>query len=251
MTENQTSQEETENQENTENTQEETENTEGTQEENQEEVNAEDYASESEAKEVDYKEKFSASSREAQRLAEELKAKQKEIDDWVEFVKADPELSEAVSKKSGKVIGGDDRLDKLENELASFKKQQKESTIRAFEGGKRKEGFTFTPDLRKQIGVIAATLEKSMSYDEALELAFIKLNKQGITKKAMEAGKNQAFAQQKANQDATYSTSNSSTSNSKSYKLTKEEQAYVESMPGTAEDKQKFIEFHLSNKQRT
>lgn len=196
-----------------------------------------------------YKKRYSDSSREAQRLAAEVAAKQKEIDEWVEFVQSDPDLAETVKAKSGKTFGKEaDKLVQMEQRLANIEKKEREVIIKSFEIDKKKDGFEFNPDVRKKIGAVAKSLENVMSYDEALEVAFIRVNKDKITQRATDSGKKQAFAQSRTNSEAIYTTSNSAQGGSKTYTLTKEEQAYVENMPGTPEEKQKFIEFHLKNK---
>lgn len=197
-----------------------------------------------------YKKRYSDSSREAQRLAAEVAAKQKEIDEWVEFVQSDPDLAETVKAKSGKTFGKEaDKLVQMEQRLASIEKKEREVLIKSFEIDKKKDGFEFNPDVRKKIGAIAKSLEGAMTYDEALEVAFIRINKDKITQKASDTGKKQAFAQSKANSEAIYTTSNSTQGGSKTYTLTKEEQDYFEKMPVSPEKKKEHIEAYLRDKQ--
>jgi|GEM_PF-6219962 len=195
-----------------------------------------------------FKKRYADSSREAQRLAKEVEAKQKEIDDWVQFVESDPELAEAVKNKTGKPFGKEvEKLTQLETRLANIEKKERELTIKSFESDKKALGFVFNHDVRRQIGEIAKNLESvDVPYEEALEIAYIRLNKTGIVKQATESGKKQAFAQSKVNSEATYTTSNSAQNGTQSFNLSKEEQEYIKNMPGTPEEKKRFIEFHKS-----
>ena len=191
---------------------------------------------------ADFKKRYSDSSREAQRLAGTVKEKQAEIDEWVELVKANPELQKVVREKTGKDLGGKD-LSKIENRLANIERQNQNKSIQDFEVGK-----DITPKLREKMKPLVSVLVGSMPLSEALDIAYLKVNPDGATKLAEESGKRKALAQSKTNKDATYTTSNSSKVGNKTYNMTQEEQDYVDNMPGNPEEKQQFIEFHYQKK---
>jgi len=208
-----------------------------------------DNTSKTEDDDEGYKKRYSDSSREAQRLAEEVKAKQKEIDEWIEFVKSDPELAKTVSEKSGKKFDNSDKeISEIKGRLANIEKKETELSIKTFESDKKALGYKFTPENRKQIGAIANTLRKVMPYDEALEVAFIRTNKDTLLGQASKAGEDKAFAKSKTNSDATYTTSNGSQQGTKTYSLTQEEQDYFNKMPVTDEKRREHIEHYLNNK---
>lgn len=182
------------------------------------------------------KKRYGDSSREAQKI-------KKELDELVAFINEDDELKDLVQKKiSGnteKKVNVDTYVEKesgdlseVKQEIAALKKEKNEEAIKRFEAKAKEKGVTFTPEFRQQMKPDVTRLTKAgYTLGEALGLALLK------------TGKAKTNLNYKFNEDATYSTSNSTKGKSETVTLSKEEQRVFDKMPGTPEEKKEILKF--------
>lgn len=195
---------------------------------------------------VDYKQRYADSTREAQRIKSEHEKAQKELDELVTWINDDPEMSElAKTKLEGKTKTNvpDPKVEailakvaSLESKLNKTEGDQNTDIIRKFESGKE-----ITKETRQKMKVYVKPLvDSGISIGDALESAWVIVNKDNLEKLV----ESKVLGKQKENEAATYTTSNSAQKGtSKTVTLTTEEQRVFDKMPGTLEEKTAMLEF--------
>jgi len=188
-----------------------------------------------------WKKRYEDSSREAQRIKEDL-------DSFIGFIKSDPELLAMTQKKAGlqstttegvpsQSVGAVyEKYEELSKKIGKIERKELNEITRKFEQGKN-----LTPEDRKEIGAFAKELQDKINvpWGEALELSWVKYGKKGSV---VENTTSNLEGRIKENQDATYKTSNSSVEpGSQPIKLTEKEQMTLNKLAKTPEAKQKLL----------
>lgn len=206
--------------------------------------------------ETDWQKRYSDSSREALKWKEEAEKTKAELENWNKFVGENPDVAQLLERqRNGESVNFTQQdsalLEKVNFIESKFQEQEIEKSNRIIE--KFEEGKGITSKQREKMAPIVTALVKGdnpIPLERALKLAWIDINDPDTAKEAMTEGEMKAYAALKNNDEATYTTSNSTiNAKGKTITLSPEEQKILDRMPGTPEEKAALLEYH-TNKNR-